>query len=53
MTSFWEDQGIMYPMMEKAYGGEMDAMSARNAMPEIPTGENTIKSTVSITYEIK
>lgn len=53
MTGFWEDQGSYYPMSERAYGG-YDAMSAdMKVVPEMPIGENTITTTVSLTYEVK
>lgn len=52
MTGFWEEQGSYYPMMEKAYGG-MSMDSAESVAPQMPTGENEIKSVVSITYEVK
>jgi uncharacterized protein len=54
MTGFWEEQGGYYPMMyDKAYGGA-DAMNeSASVSPQMPIGENTIKTTVSITYEIK
>lgn len=53
MTGYWEnDGGVVYPMMEKAYGGAMVADSIAVA-PQMPVGENTVKSTVSITYEVK
>lgn len=56
MTSYWEDEGPYYPAM--GYGGEMMAMDAsEEAMvrtaPSIPTGENTITSNVTISYEVR
>jgi uncharacterized protein YggE len=53
MTGYWEDQGY-YPMY--GYGGDMAMDMAKNesmVAPQIPMGENTIMSTVHITYEIK
>ncbi len=54
MSGYWEDEG-MSPMY--AYGGmEMDmAMSKEEsyAPAVVPTGENTITSTVHITYEVR
>lgn len=44
-------QGVVYPMMAKA-----DAMSlsaGAPAAPELPRGDNTITSNVTITYEIR
>lgn len=53
MTGFWEEQGGYYPMMyDKAYGGDMMNESASVA-PQMPIGENEVKTTVSITYEVK
>lgn len=54
MTGYWEDQvGGPYPMTNEAYGGS--GMMADKAMvaPQTPVGEDTVKSTVSITYEVK
>ncbi len=53
MTGFWEDQGGYYPMYDRAYGGADMAMESSAMSPEMPVGENTIRSTVSITYEVK
>ena len=56
MTGFWEDEGGMYPMMDKAYGGDMTMNEGDmnvSPTPQMPTGENTISTTVSITYEVK
>ncbi len=53
MTGFWEDQGVMYPMSEQAYGGDMMSADYKSISPEMPIGENEIKATVSITYEVK
>lgn len=54
MTSYYEDQSGGYPMYDRAYGGEM-AMSAdmKSVSPQMPTGENEIKVTVNMTYEVK
>lgn len=52
MISYYEDSPVS-PMYR---GGMMDAMSAKSEMaptPNIPTGENTTISNVTITYEIK
>lgn len=55
VISFYEEMPPMYPM---PYGGDMAmersavAQSA-TANPTVMPGENTIKSTVSITYEIR
>jgi uncharacterized protein len=54
MTGFWEDQGGYYPMYDKAYGGADMAREQSAAMsPDMPLGENSVMSTVSITYEVK
>ena len=53
MTSFYEDQPGMYPMMNQAYGGAEMMADKSMTVPQMPVGENTIKSTVSITYEVK
>lgn len=49
VTGYYENESA-YPM----YGGEMamSAMSVKTA-PEISAGENTIKSQVNVTYEIR
>lgn len=52
MTGFWEDQGS-YPMYDRAYGGADMAMESASVAPQMPTGENSVMSTVSITYEVK
>lgn len=51
MVSFNEDQGYS-PEPYYGMGGEM-AVSAKAAAPQLPVGENTVKSRVYITYEIK
>lgn len=53
ITGYYEDQAYPY-----AYGGAetmmaRDAVSLQAKAPELPTGENTIKSTVSVTFEVK
>lgn len=53
MMSYYEEEGYPTPY---GYGGDM-MMSARAesaaVAPDMPTGENTIRSVVSITFEIK
>ena len=52
----FNENGNYYPMYNRAYGGEMDmAVEETMAMsaPSIPTGENTIRSNVSITFELR
>lgn len=54
MVGFYEEEN--YPMpYYGGYGGAEMAMSkdSMGSAPGMPTGENTIKSTVNITYEIK
>jgi uncharacterized protein YggE len=53
VVSFNEDQG---DYGQPYYGGAMERdamMSATKVSPELPTGENTVKSRVYVTYEIK
>ncbi|HVM58797.1 MAG TPA: SIMPL domain-containing protein [Candidatus Paceibacterota bacterium] len=42
--------GYPYPVM---YGAGASADSAKSVAPQVPTGENTYNSSVSITYEIR
>lgn len=53
MTGYWEDQGGYYPMYDRGYGGDMAVAESAAMAPDMPIGENEIRSTVSITYEIK
>lgn len=54
MTGYWEEQGGYYPMYDKyGYGGDMAMEQSAMSAPSMPTGENTVMSTVSITYEVK
>jgi uncharacterized protein YggE len=54
VVSFYEDQGYPQPYYNRmevsfdAKGGDMAQSS-----PSLPTGENTIRSNVSVTYEIR
>ena len=55
LVGFYEEE--YYPM-PYGYGGDMLAtavvsMDAAPASPELPTGENTIRKVVNITYEIR
>lgn len=53
IVSFYENNDAYYPMYY-GKGGDMAVMeSAANPAPSIPTGENQIRSNVSITYEIR
>ncbi len=54
MTGFYENEnggGYPMPMMDKAMGGAMS--EAVSVAPEMPTGENMVVSSVTITYEVK
>jgi uncharacterized protein len=54
MTGYWEDQGGYYPMYDKSYYGGADMMAeSASVSPDMPLGENTIRSTISITYEVR
>lgn len=53
MTGFYEEEGY-YPMPYYGMGGDMMETKATSAIaPSMPTGENSIRSVVNITYEIK
>jgi uncharacterized protein YggE len=54
VTNFSEGGDYGYPMMyAKAEMMDMDGASSANAPAELPKGENTIYSNVTITYEIR
>lgn len=53
MTGFYEDQTGIYPMMSESYAGANMMGEKTMVAPQLPVGENTVKSTVSITYEVK
>jgi uncharacterized protein len=54
MTGYWENEGGMYPMYDRSYmGGDMAMAEEAKMSPQMPVGENEIKSTVSITYEVR
>lgn len=53
MTGFWEDEGpYPYDSYYGKGGGDM-AMSEAAVAPEVPAGENTITSSVHLTFEVK
>lgn len=52
-VSFYEDVAQPYPMYEKSMMAGVAAQDARNAAPQIPTGQNTVTSNVSVTFEIR
>ncbi|HTK33329.1 MAG TPA: SIMPL domain-containing protein [Candidatus Paceibacterota bacterium] len=52
VISFSEDNGAYYRPMAYGMGGDV-AVSTKSAAPEIPTGQQKVTSTVSITYEIQ
>lgn len=51
VTGFWENGGGPIPFAEKVYG--LGGDSSRSTAPSVPTGENEVMVTVSITYEIR
>ena len=51
VSSFYEQETGYYPSYDMAYGGMEKSSSSIRA--ELPKGENTITSNVTITYEIK
>lgn len=53
MTGFWENDGAMYPMAERAFSADAMMSKSGGVTPQMPLGENEIKSSVSITYEIR
>ena len=52
VVSFSENQGGIYPMYGKG-AGTMAVSSDAAVAPQIPIGQNTITSDVSVTYEIR
>ena len=52
ITSYYEEE---YYQPYASYGGDMmmERSVAQSVSPEMPTGENEIKSTVSVTFEIR
>lgn len=54
IVGFYENEGGYYPMYDRGYGGDMAmSESTMNPAPSVPSGENTITSNVSITYELR
>ena len=53
VTGFWENSGGYYPDYARAESFGFGGDTAVSSVPEIPTGENEVKSNVSITYEIR
>lgn len=53
VTGYWENQGGYYPYETKAYGlgGAADSISA--PVPQVPTGEDEVSVSVSVSYEIR
>lgn len=52
VTGFWENTGGgSIPFAERAYG--LGGDSSTSVMPSVPSGENEILVTVSVTYEIR
>ena len=56
LVGFYENEGG-YPMYDRAYGGEesymLDAVGTKAVSPSLPVGEESIKSNVTLTYEIR
>ena len=52
IVSFHEG-GNTYPTIQRAYPMAMKALVEEDASPELPVGEDTIQSSVTITYTIK
>ncbi len=48
LRGFWENNQPQY-----GYGGDGRMMESASVAPDVPTGENTITSRVSVTYEIR
>lgn len=53
MTSYYEDEGMYPPMPIYGRGGDMMEQSAVKVTPDIPVGENTISSRVTLTYLVR
>ena len=53
VVNFSENGNNYYPMYAKTMMGAGDAVSAQEAAPTLPKGENKITSNVTITYEIR
>jgi len=54
MSGFWEDQGNYY---SAGYGGdariESSVMMDKAVVPSVPSGENTVKAQVNVSYEVR
>jgi uncharacterized protein YggE len=53
LVGFYEDEQPGMPVPYYGMGGDMMARSEMAIAPDIPTGENTVTSRVSLTYQIK
>ncbi len=54
MAGFYENEGVPMPYNGYAMGGAMDSMEVKSfEAPSFPTGENTIKSQVTIIYTVR
>ena len=55
MVGYYENEGGVMPYNSGMYAREMDMMQSDKAMvtPELPTGENTTMSQVTITYQVR
>lgn len=52
IVGFYEEQGYN-PMYNRAYGGDMAMEESYMSAPSLPSGENTITSSISLTVELK
>lgn len=52
IVGFSEDDHGFYPQFSRGFGGDFDE-AAIMAVPDIPTGENTITSRVILIYEVR
>ena len=55
MVGCYENEGGVMPYNSGMYAREMEMMQSDKAMvtPELPTGENTTMSQVTITYQVR
>jgi uncharacterized protein YggE len=54
MVGYYEDEGYVTPYYGYGMGGDMMAKEmSEQATPSIPSGENTVTSNVTITYQVK
>lgn len=55
ISSFYEQGGDYYPEYDRAFGGDVafSESSVANLAPNLPVGENTIRSNVTLTVELR